>query len=279
MPWIPRGMRDGIVTSRYPRHVDGYSSNFEGTVVVNSAGTTESQLQVVARACPTQAISLEGGLPSLDRGNCILCGRCTQLLPEVFQFSPNFETSTASRSLLVVPVSEESTRSIERVRSQLAERVKVLSRSIHIRHVDAGSDGAVEWEIAALTNPVYDVQRLGIFFTASPRHADVLLVTGVGTIGMTGPLQHTFDVMPTPKVVIAAGTDAISGGLLRSSYASRGGVASIVPVDVFVPGSPPSPFGLLYGILLAVNQLAPRISTSDTRPDTPTQDPMRKNDP
>jgi len=133
--------------------------------------------------------------------------------------------------------------------------VKTLRRSIHVRHVDAGSDGSDEWEIAALTNPVYDVQRLGIYFTASPRHADVLLVTGVVTSGMMPSLLHTFDVMPNPKVVIAAGVEAISGGMIGEGYASRGGVAGALPVDVFVPGSPASPFGLLHGILTAVNRL------------------------
>jgi Ni,Fe-hydrogenase III small subunit len=153
---------------------------------------------------------------------------------------------------------QESDAAIAAVQSELAARVKSLRRSVHIRHVDAGSDGSDEWEIAALTNPVYDVQRLGIYFTASPRHADVLLVSGLGALGMIGPLQHTYEVMPHPKVVIAAGVDAISGGLLHSSYATIAGISSSVPVDVFVPGSPPSPFGLLHGILMAVNLLAPR---------------------
>jgi Ni,Fe-hydrogenase III small subunit len=121
--------------------------------------------------------------------------------------------------------------------------------------VDAGSDGSDEWEIAALTNPVYDVQRLGIFFTASPRHADVLLVTGVVSSGMMQPLLHTYDVMPDPKIVIAAGAEAMSGGLIGEGYASRGGVGETLPVDVFVPGSPATPFGLLQGILVAINRL------------------------
>ena len=97
-----------------------------------------------------------------------------------------------------------------------------------------------EWEIAALTNPIYDVQRLGIYFTASPRHADLLLVTGAGAAGMLAPLRHV-RVMPYPKVVIAAGSDAASGGLSGTGYATSGGVGDVVPVDVFVPGSPPRP--------------------------------------
>lgn len=258
MTWIPRGLRDGIVTSRYPRESDGYGPDFRGSIEVSGESATKSELADVLLACPTGAISLRDDKATLDRGACILCGRCTQFLPAVFQFSPNFEISTRRRSALVVPVMQESDAAIAAVQSELAARVKSLRRSVHIRHVDAGSDGSDEWEIAALTNPVYDVQRLGIYFTASPRHADVLLVSGLGALGMIGPLQHTYEVMPHPKVVIAAGVDAISGGLLHSSYATIAGISSSVPVDVFVPGSPPSPFGLLHGILMAVNLLAPR---------------------
>ena len=104
----------------------------------------------------------------------------------------------------------------------LANRVRRLRRSVHLRHIDTGSDGSDEWEIQALTNPVYDLHRLGIFFTASPRHADILLVTGIGTDGMVEPLRRTLDAMPAPTVVIAVGTDAVSGGLIGRGY--TGGV-------------------------------------------------------
>ena len=127
---------------------------------------------------------------------------------------------------------------------------------MHVRHVDAGSDGSEEWEIQALLGPVYDIHRLGVFFTASPRHADVLLVTGAGARGMSGPLRVTYDGMPEPKVVIAAGTNAVSGGLLSQSEAVTAGIAATVPVDVWLPGSPPSPFGILSALLIAVGQLA-----------------------
>jgi Ni,Fe-hydrogenase III small subunit len=119
--------------------------------------------------------------------------------------------------------------------------------------VDAGSDGSEEWEIQALLGPVYDIGRLGIFLTASPRHADVLLVTGAGTPGMAGPLRTTYEGMPDPKVVIAVGTDAVSGGLSGDRLT---GVAGAVPVDVWLPGSPPSPFGILNALLIAVGKLS-----------------------
>jgi Ni,Fe-hydrogenase III small subunit/ferredoxin len=266
MPWIPRGLRDGIVTTRYPRRPDGYGPAFRGRIVVDPEHGRGPAIDVVREACPTDAISTADGQVELDRGRCILCGRCTDLFPETFRFEPNFETSAVGRTQLVVPDLYEDDAALAEAQAELGRRTKALRRSIHIRHVDAGSDGSEEWEVAALTNPIYDVQRLGIFFTASPKHADVLLVTGVGTTGMVGPLQRTFDVMPNPKVVIAAGVDAISGGLLGQGYASLGGVEGTVPVDVFVPGSPPSPFGLLHGILLAVGLLP---GTSDRRGRSP----------
>lgn len=255
MPWIPRGLREGIVTTRYPGRPDGYGAAFQGSIVVNPGQVGGPGLNAAAQACPTGAISESDGHPRLDRGRCILCGRCTQLFPEAFRFDPGLESAAAARQHLVVPALDEDDDAVGQARQELARRTRALRRSIHIRHVDAGSDGADEWEVAALTNPVYDVQRLGIFFTASPRHADVLLVTGVGSAAMLDPVRQTLDAMPDPKVVIAAGVDAISGGLLGEGYAARGGAAAAVPVDVFVPGSPATPFGLLYGILLAVGRL------------------------
>ena len=123
-------------------------------------------------------------------------------------------------------------------------------RSLHIRHVDYGSDGAVEQELAALLNPYYDMQRLGLFFTASPRHADVLLVTGPVTRPMVEPLRRTYEAMPEPRVVIAAGTDACSGGIWNGPEV-LGGVDQVLPVDVYIPGDPPSPIALLHALLLA----------------------------
>jgi Ni,Fe-hydrogenase III small subunit/ferredoxin len=254
MPWIPRGLREGIVTTRYPRRPDGYGSDFRGTVSVHASHEV-TDAGAVTGLCPTGAITATDGRLRLDRGRCILCGRCTEQYPDIFRFDHTLEGSTQHRQLLVVPELDEDDPALEQARQELGQRTHALRRSIHIRHVDAGSDGSEEWEVGALTNPVYDIQRLGFFFTASPKHADVLLVTGVGSTGMLGPLRHTFEVMPHPKVVIAAGVDAISGGLLGEGYASLGGVHGAVPVDVVVPGSPPTPFGLLHGLLLAVGLL------------------------
>ncbi len=259
MPWVPRGVRDGIVTSRYPRRPDGFGASFFGHVhVAPEPGDSPEAIADAARACPTGAIALDGVGVRLDRGRCVLCTRCVVLAPGTFRSDPGFETAAFGRRALVVPAREGDDAEVAAARAQLARRVRGLRRSVQVRHVDAGSDGSEEWEVAALTNPVYDVQRLGVFFTASPKHADVLLVTGAGSAGMERPLRETYDVMPEPKVVVAVGVDAASGGLVGEHYAARGGVAQLVPVDVFVPGSPPSPFGILYGILAAVGILGSR---------------------
>ena len=268
MPWIPRGLRHGIVTSGYPKRPDGYGPGFFGHVEVAPArgdgpealarGDGPEALAAAVDECPTGAITFDGDVVRLDRGRCILCGRCVALAPSTFRADPGFETAGHGRRALVVPAAEDDDAALAETRARLARRVRGLRRSVHVRHVDAGSDGAEEWEVAALTNPVYDVQRLGVFFTASPKHADVLLVTGIGTAGMDVPLRQTYDLMPDPKVVVAAGVDATSGGMVHEGYAARGGVGGLVPVDVYVPGSPPSPFGILHGILAAVGILGSR---------------------
>jgi len=174
--------------------------------------------------------------------------------PDLFAWSTGLGAAALVRQQLIVP--DETDEAVAAARARLAERTRALRRSVHVRHVDAGSDGSEEWEIQALLGPVYDLHRLGVFITASPRHADVLLVTGAGARGMSGPLRTTYDGMPDPKVVIAAGTDAVSGGLLAESEATTGGVSATVPVDIFVAGSPPSPFGILNALLIAVGKLA-----------------------
>lgn len=264
MPWVPRGLRDGIVTTRYPRRPDGYGRNYRAAIdVIAAPASTNGSAphdRAIERLCPTGAITVDAGNVRVDRGSCILCGRCVAERPDLFAFNPDIEVAALERATLVVPSrdAEVDDDAVEQARAELAGRVRALRRSVHVRHVDAGSDGAEEWEIAALGNPVYDIQRLGVFFTASPRHADLLLVTGAGTVGMAGPLRRTWEAMPAPKIVIAAGTDAVTGGLIHPSYPTGGGVGALLQVDVWVPGSPPSPFSLLHAILVGVGLLTPR---------------------
>ncbi|HEY1619889.1 MAG TPA: hypothetical protein VGG25_19860 [Streptosporangiaceae bacterium] len=250
--WALRGLRDGVLTTRWPARPDDYATATRGPAVLLDPG---GETAGVTELCPTDAISDDGGL-RLDQGRCVQCGRCVAARPELFGWASGPGSAVLARPALMLP--QESGTELAGVRAELATRTAALRRSVHLRHVDAGSDGAEEYELMALLNPVYDIHRLGIFFTASPRHADVLLVTGAGSAGMAEPLRQTYEAMPHPKVVIAVGTDAVSGGLT-----GRGGVGELVPVDVWLPGSPPSPFSILHAVLLAVGRLA--AGTGDPR--------------
>ncbi|MDR0360099.1 MAG: oxidoreductase [bacterium] len=142
----------------------------------------------------------------------------------------------------------------EQVRRELLAKTRGFGRSLFVRHVDAGSDGAAESEILALANPYYDMQRLGFFFTASPRHADILLISGGVTRAMEPAVRTTIDLTPEPRAILAVGTAACGGGI-EAEAATLGGVDRVVPVDVYVPGDPPSPLALLHGLLLAVDRV------------------------
>lgn len=191
-----------------------------------------------------------------------MCGRCVQDQPDRFGWMLGSEVAVTDRRELLVPAMDEADEDLVRLRRALAERTRRFRRSLHIRHIDLGSDGTEEWEITALLNPVYDIHRLGIFFTTTPRHADLLMITGAGSRTMIEPLHRTLEAMARPFIVMAVGTDAVSGGMITDpdgdSYAAVGGIAGLVPVDVWVPGSPPSPFMIMSGLLLAVGRLADR---------------------
>lgn len=137
----------------------------------------------------------------------------------------------------------------ERLQAEIIDR---FQGALAIRHVDAGSCNGCELEINALNNPYYNLEGLGIRFTASPRHADMLLVTGPVSRHMEIALQRTYDAMPEPKLVVALGDCGCTGGVFGESYASRGRVSNVIPVDVAVPGCPPSPRAIMQGILTAI---------------------------
>jgi Ni,Fe-hydrogenase III small subunit/ferredoxin len=254
--WALRGLRNGVLSTRWPTRPDEYAAATRGPATVLAGPTVAAVSGVgLARLCPTGSIREDAaGAVHVDQGGCILCGRCVAARPDMFGWATGLHTATLSRTALIVPP-DESPASLAAVSKQLRDRTRALRRSVHLRHVDAGSDGSEEWEIMALLNPVYDIHRLGMFFTASPRHADVLLVTGSGAHGMAGPLRETYEAMPHPKLVIAVGSDAVGGGIVSPSYATSGGIGGIVPVDVWLPGSPPSPFAILSALLLALGRL------------------------
>lgn len=275
MPWVPRGVSNGTLTTRWPKRPDEYFDGFPGSMEVDQGALAVGDVRPVEAAahCPTAAISVLEERVLLDRGRCILCGRCAAIAPEVFRLREGAGTAALARRELIAGREGlddlDAERELSALRLALDRKVRALRRSVHIRHLDAGSDGSDEWEIQALAGPVYDIHRLGIFFTASPRHADILLVTGIGAAGMREALRKTRHGMPDPVVVIATGADAVAGGLIGGGYADGSGVSELLDVDVWIPGSPASPFSLMHGILLALGRLrpAPRSSRSgETRP-------------
>jgi Ni,Fe-hydrogenase III small subunit len=150
----------------------------------------------------------------------------------------------------------EADQRIELIVRRIEEQTrKLIGRSLHIREVDAGSCNGCEIEISGLTSPYYDLERFGLHFVASPRHADCLLVTGPVTRNMAEPLRLTYEATPDPKIVIAVGDCARNCGVFKDGYAVFGSVDKVIPVDVFVPGCPPEPADILRGILAAIDRL------------------------
>jgi len=165
------------------------------------------------------------------------------------------------KCLIQPPVTEPAPPADDTALAELAGQVDAvargwLGRSLAIRHVDAGSCNGCELEIHALNNSFYDLGRFGIHFVASPRHADVLLVTGPVTKNMREALARTYDAIPNPKWVVAVGGCALDGGCFAGSYAVVGGVSAVVPVDLHIPGCPPTPTQLLAGLLALLKKPA-----------------------
>src|SRR4051794_24389156 len=164
---------------------------------------------------------------------------------------------TIARNLLRGPATmkgpEAAETGIEELASRLDRAARIrLGRSLSIREVDAGSCNGCELEIHALNNVIYDLERFGLRFVASPRHADVLMVTGPVTANMRDALLRTWDATPDPKWVVAVGACALDGGLFKGSYGIVGGVGAVVPVDLHIPGCPPRPVDLLAGLIALV---------------------------
>jgi Ni,Fe-hydrogenase III small subunit/ferredoxin len=256
LEWITRGLAKGRVTTRYPARPEAPPAGFAGQVEVLDGEGAASEF---AALCPSGAIAVEGGRVTLDRARCISCGECVRRAPERFTFAERYESASRRRSALVVGAGTRG-RDDAPISPSLGELERALRRSLHVRHVDAGSDGSEEWEIQALWNPYYDIQRLGFFLTAPPRHADILLVTGAVTNPMRAPLERTWEVMPGPKALVAVGSEACSGALTAGGGLTAGGVDQVLPVDVYVPGSPPPPIAIMDGLLLAAGLLRGEVS-------------------
>jgi Ni,Fe-hydrogenase III small subunit/formate hydrogenlyase subunit 6/NADH:ubiquinone oxidoreductase subunit I len=271
---VMNALRTGVVTTRYPAKPTVAPDRFRGAPVPRPG----SRLPPPA-VCPAGALSERvdgsGRHVAFDLARCVFCGRCAEDPWEgAVIMGRDFELATRSRDDLRIEVTADQSAeamstftktTMDMAKADLsavalakAEIRRVLGRSLHLRHLDAGSCNACDWELTALLNPVYDVRRLGIDFVASPRHADGVIVTGSVTRNLETAVRRTFEAIPDPRVVIAVGACAASGGIVGEGYASAGGVDRVLPVDVYIPGCPPRPEAIIFGILVAIGRLDAR---------------------
>ncbi|MGA8151392.1 MAG: NADH-quinone oxidoreductase subunit NuoB [Terriglobales bacterium] len=279
---LQKTVSTGTVTANYPAEPAKISDRFRGRPSFDFDKWKDAR--PAAEVCPTGAISLSDKGDSrkitVDYGLCVFCGLCADASSEqAVRITQEFELATSDRRNLLLTAeytlnADRTHRGLRKVDlksvnvepdvdtlgKKARETIqKILGRSLAIREVDAGSCNGCELEIVALNNPIHDIERFGIQFVASPRHADMLLVTGPVTRNMELALLKTYRAMAEPKVVVAVGACGISGGIFGDNYASLGGVDKILPVDVYIPGCPPRPQALLHGILLAIGRLAERL--------------------
>ncbi len=254
-----KSIKTGKKTTKYPYEQEDTPAAFLGRIVINLQ--TCSLCGQCATICPTKAIKKEDGKLIIEYNKCLFCGVCQRHCPEhSISHTMDFELAVREKEKLTVAVNEIN-EDLDVLKGKLAGKTEnILRRSLHIRHVDSGSCNGCDFEINALTNPVYDIQRLGIDFVASPRHADLLLVTGSVTEHLETALKKTFTATPDPKLVVAMGACACSGGIFQGSYAAIGGVDKILPVDIYIPGCPPRPQAIIYGLLKAIERIPPRNS-------------------
>ena len=229
-----------------------------------------------ARACPTGAIHTAAAgtgqrALSLSYASCIQCRACVDACPEKavsggcdvevaafsrqqLQQTASFDLNAETGGCTFRQMEMQTGPSLDESAATLRDRIRGrLGRSLHVRQVDAGSCNGCELEIAATTNPLFDLERFGVHFVASPRHADLLLVTGPVTRNMEIALQRTYEATPEPRVVVAVGACGCSGGIFgEGGYAALGGVDRVLPVDVYIPGCPPRPQAILNGLLVAM---------------------------
>lgn len=206
------------------------------------------------QACPTAALSNAGGQLAIDYKKCIFCAACLDACPRELIFRTNLDTPIILPDGEFLDISKYSKQK--------------TAGSLHVRHLDAGSCNACDFEMSATLNPYYDVQRFGVDFVASPRHADIVMVTGMVTRNLLQAVQETFISMPRPSLVMAVGTCACSSNLYGAeNYAQMGAVDEVLPVDIYLPGCPPTPKMMAYALIYASELLQKKINANGgTRP-------------
>jgi len=220
----------------------------------------EPECAECAAACPTAAITVEANDTgkerlAVDYGRCVVCQLCVEACPaDAARASFDWAFGTRERSDLLVSGDDRPIG-----KSRRGDNRAGFRRSLHIRHVDAGSCNGCESELQALNNPFYNLHRFGIFFTPSPRFADLLLVTGPVTYAMREPLRRAYEAMPEPRWVMAAGTCAVSGGVAGGGYATGNGLEGVLSVDLYLPGCPPNPAAVIEALLMFLDRVPKRV--------------------
>ncbi len=216
---------------------------FRGRPIITTEKINEDEL---ADMCPVEAISTNP--LTVDLGKCTFCGECAFAFPEKIKFTTDYKISTNEKAKLIVSEGEDRPIELnpELVRKEIYE---YFSGSLKLRQVSAGGDNSCELELNACGNVNFDMGRFGIEFVASPRHADGIVITGPVTENMAQPLQICYDAVPDPKIIILAGTDAISGGIFAESHALNRSFLEKYKVDLYVPGNPIHPLTFINGVL------------------------------
>ena len=216
---------------------------FRGRPVISSVKVNETEL---AEICPTNAIS--AGPVCIDLGKCTFCGECAFAFPSKIKFTTDYKIATNERNRLTIKEGIDGPVELnpELINQEISE---YFSGSLKLRQVSAGGDNSCELELNACGNVNFDMGRFGIEFVASPRHADGIVITGPITENMAQPLQICYDAIPEPKIIILAGTDAISGGIFEGSPAVNRSFLSGYKIDLYVPGNPVHPLTFINGIL------------------------------
>lgn len=255
-------LKQGHRTVRYPAEPPKLPPRYQGCLSVDPERCADG-CDACSSACPTDAVERSSRGVQIDLGKCLFCASCQRACPSGALTSTGvFQLATRTRAELVA-----SGPALPRIPAPDAKFARLFGRSLRLRQVSAGGCNACEADLNVLTTVVFDIGRFGIEFVASPRHADGLLITGPVTRSMEAALQKTYEAVPSPKIVIASGACAISGGPFAGHPEVRDGASGLLPVDLFIPGCPPSPYTVLDGLLGLLDRL-PASARKRTTPAT-----------